>query len=240
MECYFTNYKNNNILILDEKNSKHLIKVLRHKINDEIIIIYQQQKYLTKITTIIPVVKCEIIKVLTASNEELSCKITLIMALLKEQKFDLVIQKAVELGVYQIVPLQLKRCVSVLTTAKVKQKLLRWQNIAEAAAKQANRNLIPIIKPVIFNIKELAQYRSAVNLVAYENSLDTTWTKQINSKLLSITIIIGPEGGITTAEIAALKHLNFSDVSLGSLILRAETAPLFLISIINYETSLKK
>lgn len=239
MECYFTNDKNDNILILDEEDSKHIIKVLRHKINDEIIIIYQQQKYLTKIITITLIVKCEIIKILANSNCELSCKITLVMALLKEQKFDLVIQKAVELGVYQIVPFQLKRCVSILTKAKAQQKILRWQNIAKAAAKQSNRNLIPMVTPVVFELKQLVQYRSSVNLVAYENSLDINWTKQINSELSSITIIIGPEGGITSEEITILKQFNFSSISLGKLILRAETAPLFLMSIINYETNLK-
>ena len=239
MKCYFTNYKINNILILDEEDSKHLIKVLCHKINDEIVIIYQEKKYLTKIIEITSVVKCEIIKILPNSNSELSCKITLIMALLKEQKFDLVIQKAVELGVYQIVPLQLKRCVSVLTKLKAVQKVLRWQNIAKAAAKQSNRNLIPIVTPVVFNLKELCGYRSHVNLVAYENSLETSWINHINNKLSSITIIVGPEGGITKEEIATLTKLNFSNISLGKLILRAETAPLFLMSIINYETSLK-
>lgn len=239
MECYFTNHKKNNMLILDEEDSKHLTKVLRHKVNDEIVIIYQQQKYLTKIIEITSVVKCEIINILINSNSELPCKITLVMALLKEQKFDLVIQKAVELGVYQIVPLQLKRCVSVLTKAKAEQKVCRWQNIAKAAAKQSNRNLIPIIAPVVFQLKQLAQYRSNVNLVAYENSLDTSWTNQINSKILSITIVVGPEGGISFEEITSFKQLNFNDISLGKLILRAETAPLFLMSIINFETSLK-
>ncbi|WP_425380946.1 RsmE family RNA methyltransferase [Spiroplasma endosymbiont of Polydrusus pterygomalis] len=239
MECYFTNDKNDNILILDEEDSKHIIKVLRHKINDEIIIIYQQQKYLAKIITITTVVKCEISKILANSSSELSCKITLVMALLKEQKFDLVIQKAVELGVYQIVPLQLKRCVSVLTKTKAQQKVLRWQSIAKAAAKQSNRNLIPIITPVVFELKQLVSYHSKLNLVADENSSDINWVNEINNELSSITIIIGPEGGITSEEITILKKFNFSSISLGKLILRAETAPLFLMSIINYETNLK-
>lgn len=239
MECYFTNHKKNNILLLDEEDSKHLTKVLRHKVNDEIVIIYQQQKYLTKIIEIAEVVKCEIINILTNSNLELSCKITLVMALLKEQKFDLVIQKAVELGVYQIVPLQLTRCVSVLTREKAKQKVCRWQNIAKAAAKQSNRNLIPTVTPVVFQLAELEKYRANLNLVAYENSLDTSWTNQINDKLLAMTIVVGPEGGITAKEIASLKQLNFSDISLGKLILRAETVPLFLMSVINFATNLK-
>ncbi|WJG70811.1 RsmE family RNA methyltransferase [Spiroplasma ixodetis] len=239
MECYFTNHKTNNILILDEEDSKHLIKVLRHKINDEIVIIHQEQKYLTKIIEITSVIKCEIIKTVPNSNSELRCKITLVISLLKEQKFDLVIKKAVELGVYQIVPLQLKRCVSVLTRTKAEQKVLRWQNIAKAAAKQSNRNLIPIVTPVVFDLKQLERYRSHLNLVAYENSSETSWISQINNKLSSITIIVGPEGGITKEEIATLTQLNFSNISLGKLILCAETAPLFLMSIINYETSLK-
>ncbi|WP_342277056.1 RsmE family RNA methyltransferase [Spiroplasma endosymbiont of Nebria brevicollis] len=239
MECYFTKDKADNTLILDTDDSNHAIKVMRHKINDEIIVIYEQQKYQTKIIITKPNVQCEIIKPLTNSNAELSCKITLVMALLKEQKFDYVIQKVVELGVHQIVPMQLKRCVSVLTTQKAEQKVARWQSIAKAAAKQANRNIIPIISPTVFMIKDLAPYKSQLNLVADENGNDTTWIACFNKKLLTTTIVIGPEGGITREEITDFHNLGFSSISLGKLILRAETAPLFLISIINYETNLK-
>lgn len=239
MECYFSKDKINNSLILDNDDSNHIIKVMRHKINDELIVIYEQQKYQTKIITVKPNVQCEIVKPLINSNSELSCKITLVMALLKEQKFDYVIQKAVELGVYHIVPIKLQRCVSVLTIQKAKQKVARWQKIAKAAAKQANRNMIPIISPVVFSIKDLTPYKSQLNLVSDENGNDTTWTSIINKKLLTITIIVGPEGGISREELTKLQTIGFSSISLGKLILRAETAPLFLISIINYETNLK-
>lgn len=239
MECYFTKDKLDNLLILDTDDSNHAIRVMRHKINDEIIIIYEQKKYQTKIISTKPNVQCQIIKQLTNSNGELSCEITLVMALLKEQKFDYVIQKAVELGVHQIVPIQLKRCVSKLTDQKAQQKVVRWQSIAKAAAKQANRNMIPFITPVIFMLEDLTSYKSQLNLLAYENGTDTTWTKAINEKLLTTTIVVGPEGGITDEEVIILQALGFSSISLGKLILRAETAPLFLISIINYETNLK-
>jgi len=238
MECYFAKQKFNDAFILDLEDSKHLIMVLRHQLNDEIVIIYEQQKYLTNIITIKPVVKCKIIKLLANHNYELPCKITLVMALLKEQKFDWIIQKAVELGVYQIVPIQLKRCVSVLNFQKAQQKVSRWQKIAKAAAQQANRNLVPIINPVVFNINDLKQYQSTLNLVADENSQNLAWTNDINDQLTTLTILIGPEGGISTNEIMTLKTLGFTNISLGKLILRAETAPLFLIAIINYQTNL--
>lgn len=239
MECYFTNQKKDQHLILDVNDTKHIIKVLRHEINDEVVVIFNQQKYLTKIIVTNPLVICQIIKQLPNSNNELPCKITLVMALLKEQKFDFIIQKAVELGVYQIIPLQLTRCVSVLTAIKAQQKVARWQKIALAAAKQSNRNLIPFVAPVIFNLTHLMPYLSQLNLVADENASDMSWTNNINHNLTSITIVIGPEGGISAQEIIILKSLGFMNISLGKLILRAETAPIFLISIINYETNVK-
>jgi len=124
MESYFATIKNKKgQLVLDLDDSKHIIKVLRHQINDEIIINFQAEKYLTKIVALMPNVICQIIEPLKENNE-LPIKVTLVMALLKEQKFDLVIQKAVELGVNKIVPIQLKYCVSIVNN-KITQKVAR-------------------------------------------------------------------------------------------------------------------
>lgn len=237
MELYFAKIKNQKQeLVLDADDSKHIVKVFRHQINDEIVVIFQAEKYLTKITALAPNVICQIIKPL-GQNNELPVKITLVMALLKEQKFDLVIQKAVELGVTKIVPIQLKYCVSVVNSKTI-QKVDRWQKIAKAAAKQANRNIIPEVTAVVKNINDLEQYQSEINFLAYENEDFQDWSNNIAS-VKSITIVVGPEGGISADELVSFKSLNFTNISLGLTILRAETAPLYFLSIVNYQSLLK-
>lgn len=238
MESYFATIKNKKgQLVLDLDDSKHIIKVLRHQINDEIIVNFQTEKYLTKIVALMPNVICQIIEPLQENNE-LPVKVTLVMALLKEQKFDLVIQKAVELGVNKIVPIQLKYCVSIVNN-KIMQKVARWQKIAKAAAKQANRNIIPEVTSVVKNIEDLKQYQSESNFLAYENENFQDWTQNLTN-INSITIVVGPEGGISSDELTSFKTLNFINISLGLTILRAETAPLYFLSVINYHSLLKK
>lgn len=238
MESYFATIKNKKgQLVLDLDDSKHIIKVLRHQINDEIIVNFQAEKYLTKIVALMPNVICQIIEPLKENNE-LPIKVTLVMALLKEQKFDLVIQKAVELGVNKIVPIQLKYCVSIVNN-KITQKVARWQKIAKAAAKQANRNIIPEVTSVVKNIEDLKQYQSEANFLAYENENFQDWTQNLTN-INSITIVVGPEGGISPDELTSFKTLNFTNISLGLTILRAETAPLYFLSVVNYHSLLKK
>lgn len=238
MESYFATIKNKKgQLVLDLDDSKHIIKVLRHQINDEIIVNFQAEKYLTKIVALMPNVICQIIEPLKENNE-LPIKVTLVMALLKEQKFDLVIQKAVELGVNKIVPIQLKYCVSIVNN-KITQKVARWQKIAKAAAKQANRNIIPEVTSVVKNIEDLKQYQSEANFLAYENENFHDWTQNLTN-INSITIVVGPEGGISPDELTSFKTLNFTNISLGLTILRAETAPLYFLSVVNYHSLLKK
>ncbi len=237
MESYFAQIKNKKQqLVLDADDSKHIVKVLRHQVNDEIVVNFQAEKYLTKIVTLTPNVICQIIEPLKQNNE-LPIKVTLVMALLKEQKFDLVIQKAVELGVNKIVPIQLKYCVSVINN-KITQKVERWQKIAKAAAKQANRNIIPEVTSVVKNIQDLKQYQSEINFLAYENEIFHDWSQDLTS-INSITIVVGPEGGISADELTNFKSLNFTNISLGLTILRAETAPLYFLSVINYHSLLK-
>lgn len=235
MECYFAVSKNTkNQLILDQEDTKHIIKVLRHKIDDEIIIIFEEKKYLTKITSLIPVVICQIVSQID-SDSELPIKVTLIMALLKEQKFDLVIQKAVELGVYCIVPIQLERSISTISAMpnKADSKIVRWQKIAKAAAKQSNRNIIPKIMPIVSKIIDLKQYQSEVNFLAYENAAINNWGQKLKG-IKNATIVIGPEGGISEKELKNFLDLGFTNISLGKTILRAETAPIYFLSITNY------
>lgn len=241
MECYFANSSNNaNQLILDQEDTKHIVRVLRHKLNDEIVVVFQAKKYLVKIVSLAPFVVCQIIKSL-ASDSELAIKVTLVVGLLKEQKFDFVIQKAVELGVHRIVPIQLERSISTISNAnqsKLINKVERWQKIARAAAKQANRNIIPEVTPILSKIAELKSYQSDVNFLAYENTSTGDWQATLETAK-SVTIVIGPEGGISEKELGAFAALNFSNISLGKTILRAETAPLYFLSVVSYYATMK-
>lgn len=234
MECYFTSVLKKDIFYLDEEDSNHIVKVLKHKIEDEITVIFNQDKYLVKIINLKPVVNCQIIQKLNI-NSEIKPKITLIMALLKEQKFDYVVQKAVELGVHKIVPIQLSRSVSVINDKnKAKAKVLRWQKIAKAAAMQSNRNIIPLVTDIVKNIDDLQQFKSESNFIAYERvSKYEKWFTDIKA-INDISIVIGPEGGISHQEVEKLEKKEFKTISLGSTILRAETAPLYFLSVINY------
>ncbi|MGL5268811.1 MAG: RsmE family RNA methyltransferase [Spiroplasma sp.] len=234
MECYFAVGTNNTKqLILDKEDTWHINKVLRHKINDEIVVVFQEKKYLVRIITLTPIVSCQIIKEL-AINSELPIKITLVMALLKEQKFDMIIQKAVELGVCFIVPIQLDHCISVVRTSdKMNNKIIRWQKIAKAAAKQSNRNIIPKIMPIVTKISDLKSYQSEVNFLAYENATVENWVSNLKGKK-SVTVVVGPEGGISEKELESFFNGDFDSISLGRTILRAETAPLYFLSVVNY------
>lgn len=243
MESYFavsSNFSaNQQQLILDQDDTNHIVRVLRHVIGDEIVVVFQTKKYLAKIVSLTPNVVCQVIKALDYNNE-LPIKITLVMALLKEQKFDMVIQKAVELGVYQIVPIQMKRSISVVSEnkAKAESKVARWQKIAKAAAKQSNRDIIPNIMPIVTKIADLKTYQSEINFLAYENAEVKNWDQNLK-QAKSLTIIVGPEGGISDDELQAVHQLNFTDISLGKTILRAETAPFYFLSVVNYFSVLK-
>lgn len=170
--------------------------------------------------------KLAFIKEKLDENNELSCDITVIISLIKNDKFDFSLQKLTELGVKRIVPYIAKR--SVVKQGKGNNKLDRFNKIVREASEQCHRNIIPEICNYA-NIKDLNKYLSDVNIIAYEKN-DKIVNNFSNKK--SITIIIGPEGGFEKEEVNAIEKLGFESISLGKRILRAETAAIYLTSII--------
>lgn len=158
-------------------------------------------------------------------NNELECNITVIMSLIKQDKFELTLQKLTELGVKRIIPYNATR--SVVKETKTEKKLSRYKKILTEASEQSHRNCVPEILPAI-NLNEIKNYLSDLNILAYENESNTC----SNFKSKSITFIIGPEGGFDDKEINALIDLGFKSISLGKRILRAETAAIYLTSLI--------
>ena len=178
-------------------------------------------------------------EILTADEEgtELPCRIYLFQGLPKNDKMEWIIQKAVELGVYQIIPVAMKNCVVKLDEKKAKSKVTRWQAIAESAAKQSKRSLIPeILMPVSY--KEAVKMAEAfdVNLVPYENEHGMAGTKEAVEQIRGgeqIGIFIGPEGGFAPEEIELVKE-QMHLISLGKRILRTETAGMATLAILGY------
>ena len=231
------------VTILNE-DVKHIKNVLRAKINDEIDICdYNTSKnYICKILKIEDKkIECGIIKQIE-SNVESKTKVSIFQGLPKADKMELVIQKSVELGAFDITPIEMKRCVVKLNEKDKIKKIQRWQKISETAGKQSGRDIIPEINSII-NVKELCKKFGEYDLVliAYENEKENTLKqelkkiKDIKKDEIKIAIVIGPEGGIDHEEIEQFEDQNAKIITLGNRILRTETVALNILSIIMYE-----
>ena len=239
------NIQKNQITIIGE-DVNHIKNVLRKKKEDEITICNAEtsEDYLCKISKLEEnQIICNIIKKLE-TNAEAKIEVTIFQGLPKADKMEFIIQKAVELGVYDITPIEMKRCSVKLNDKDKKKKLERWQKIAQVAAKQSGRNRIPKINEIISikNICNLCQKYDIV-IVAYEKEKENKLKYELEKlKLcqdenLKIAILIGPEGGIDPSEIALLQEEGAKIVTLGNRILRTETVALNMLSIIMYEFS---
>lgn len=172
------------------------------------------------------------------ADVELPVRVTVFQGLPKADKMDTVIQKAVELGACEIVPVELSRCVIKLDEKKKRSRLERWNSISEAAAKQSKRAIIPKVLPVM-SLKEALEYATDLDhrLIPYELSDRLSAAKQTFDSIKpseSIGIFIGPEGGFDEAEVAAAREAGFTDISLGKRILRTETAAMVVLSWLIY------
>ena len=173
------------------------------------------------------------------ANRELPSKIYLFQGLPKGDKMELIIQKAVELGVYEIIPVATKRAVVKLDAKKAEAKQKRWQSIAESAAKQSRRNIIPHIHEVV-KFGQAVDYAKNldITLIPYELAEDMEKTKQIFETIQpgqSIGIFIGPEGGFDPEEIRLATEAGIQPITLGKRILRTETAGFTTIAWLMYQ-----
>ncbi|MDD6366216.1 MAG: RsmE family RNA methyltransferase [Stecheria intestinalis] len=163
---------------------------------------------------------------------ELPFQVTLAQALIRREKMELILQKAAELGVTRIVPFESSRCVVHARSEKADRQKERWNSILQEASEQCKRNRIPELENIC-SFGQLSGYSSELNLAAYENAYGTSPFLLEVLKPASITIVIGPEGGFSEEENAALNQMGFSSISLGSRILRAETAAISACALIS-------
>lgn len=170
---------------------------------------------------------------------ELPVKVLLFQGLPKADKMDLIVQKAVELGAAEIIPVSMERCVVKLDAGKAAKKTARWQTIAESAASQSRRSIIPrVLAPM--SMKEAVEYakeQTEVRIIPYELQEDDGSVKQYLESLKegqSVSIFIGPEGGFAPGEVELAKEAGIRPISLGRRILRTETAGLAILSWLIY------
>jgi len=232
---------NNKQINIIGSDVNHIINVLRLKKDDEIQIcnIDTSENYIVKIEEYDKEkIKCDIIKKVD-SNVESKIKIDIYQGLPKADKMELIIQKTTEIGVRSIIPVIMERSIVKINKKDEMKKIERWQKIAEVAAKQSKRDIIPKVEQCI-DIQELLSRIDKYTkfIVAYEEEKIKTLKdvlKGINNKNnINIGILIGPEGGIDEKEIQVLKG-KAEIITLGNRILRTETAPIVVSSNIIYE-----
>ena len=228
-------------VVITGKDVNHIKNVLRMKVGEEIAVSngVDGREYRCGILQMTEdAVICEL-RFIKEDGVELPSKIYLFQGLPKADKMELIIQKAVELGVYEIVPVATKRAVVKLDAKKEEKKRLRWQSIAESAAKQAGRALIPQVAPCMNFDKALRMCNGLdAALIPYEKAEGMQHARDqvraLHSKH-SIGIFIGPEGGFEESEIEAARAAGAIPITLGHRILRTETAGLTMLSILMFE-----
>ena len=231
MQRYFCK-TDGDVFTLSKDDSYHITKVMRYTIGTTIEIVCNHTLYLAEITSLTPLVVAKKVTSVDSSNNFLN--VTIAQSLVKEQKMDYILQKGTELGAKEFIPLITTRSV-VKIDKKEERKINRWNLIVKEASEQSKRLEIPLVNKA-YNIKELSTLEYDYKILCTVNEK----TKNIKTVLSNIResdrilIVVGPEGGFTKEEEECLINNGFISVSLGSRVLRTETASLFVLSIINY------
>lgn len=234
MQRYFVTVSEHDEIIFSKDDIFHIEKVMRMKIGDSIEIVKNEKIYLANIISFSPFK----IKIISESeqNNELKGFIRLFYAIPKGDKIDLVIQKAVELGVKEIVLINSTRSIAKINENNKEKKLLRFNKIIKEAAEQSKRNSLPILKDVI-SFEEINRYNADFSFICYESSkenLNGLYSSLKQIKNSTVNVIVGAEGGITPEELAIAKKAGYKEITLGKRILRSETACFYILSLISF------
>ena len=245
MQRYFSENVED-VFFIKEEDFHHITRVMRMKLGDELYCVNRQQQaarcLIEKITE-----NQVIAKVVQWIDEttELPVSVSIVSGLPKGDKLEWIIQKGTELGASKFIPFIAARSVVKWDEKKSDKKLVRWNKIAKEAAEQSHRNKAPEVMESV-KIKELIELgmNYDLKLVAYEEEAKAGESSVLASCLKqlkpgkSVMAVFGPEGGLTEAEVSALKENGFQTCGLGPRILRTETAPLYLLSAVSYHYEL--
>ena len=225
-------------LVLTGENAEHA-KVLRLKNGEDVLVCDGNgQECLCTVSDVSPGQISLVVQKRQASESEPKVRTSIYMAFPKADKLEHVIQKATELGAYEIVAFPSSRCVSRPDEKSLKKKLERWQKIAASAAEQSGRGIVPQV--VVLGSYQAALKRGAeadLPILFYENERATTLNMALEEKnVATVSLLTGPEGGLDIREVEQAKDAGFRICTLGSRILRCETAPLCALSAVMYAT----
>lgn len=223
-------------LILTGENAQHA-KVLRLKVGEEVLVCDGEgRECRCEVTDVCPgEIGLDVLEI-RPSKTEASVKVSVYMAFPKSDKLEHVIQKATELGAYEIVAFPSGRCISKPDDKSLKKKLERWQKIAASAAEQSGRGRIPqvVVLPSFSSALERAA-RADKALMFYENEHATTLRMALETGgFETVSLLTGPEGGLEESEVEQARAAGLRVCTLGSRILRCETAPLCALSAVMY------
>ncbi len=243
MQQYFVDKKRiiESVARIDGSDAKHIAKVMKMQIGDNVLICDEEKKYTGSIIEISPLEVFVKIENEIEFNSELPANIIIAHGLPKGDKFELVVQKGTELGAGQFVALGMERSIAKWTQEKVDKKIERISKIAKEAAEQSKRMKIPKVS-YTSKITELCSEFShcKYKYVAFEGNANDKPLEQLKNDMSNINtsddiiLVVGPEGGISDIELKYLIENGFTSVSLGRRILRSETAPLYFLSVIGY------
>lgn len=233
MQRYFVKEKNGDYLILETSDMHHIKNVMRNRVGDKIECVYDKKLYICEIEDLASS-SVKIVKFCSDDNES-KFDVTVAVALVKEQKMDLILQKLTELGISKIIPVAMERCVVKLDDKKFAKKKERWEKICKEAAEQSKRNAIPEILDIhtVKQLENLSYNQKFVCSTKNSENLVNNYLQRRNDYATMI-FVIGPEGGISPKEEDMLIGFGYTPISLGNRIMRVETAAIYIASIINF------
>jgi len=233
MQRYFTTQKVDNYFILGKDDEYHIKRVMRMKDKDEIEVVYNGEVHLCSLENSGEHIKANILEK-RDSKIGGAPKLVLIIPFLKEVKMDLIFQKGTELGVGEFIVVPTERSIVKVEEKKESSKVERWSRICKEASEQSKRTDIPVIEGLI-DLKDLNVDGLKIVCSTTENHKTIKNVLKSYDKCDKINIVIGPEGGLTETEENLLVDMGFVKTSLGKLIMRVETVPIYIMSVLNYE-----
>lgn len=225
------NYQCGQCFELSLEASQHVGTVLRMRVGESLILFCGDNR---EFTATISDVRKKYVTVMINSvsevNNESPLQLHLAQAISKGERMELVMQKAVELGVNRITPIVTERCVVKLDKERMARKLHQWQSIVISACEQSGRNMVPKVEQPVDLITYLRDVRTGLKLVLHPNT-HKTW-RDYSLQLKDIALLVGPEGGLSDDEVCLACEQGFQPLALGPRILRTETAAITVLSVL--------
>lgn len=233
MPWFFVDDEINENCLITGEDARHIEKSLRMRIGEELTLVSPKG---VESSCEITEFSSDGVRVSVKSQKpcenEADVRVTLYQSLTKGDKMDMIVQKAVELGVYRIVPVLTARCISRPDEKQLFKKIDRWQKIALGAASQSCRGIMPRVCEMLSFEKALEEAKATKGIIFYEGGGESLFTLVDKKSKQDISVFIGPEGGFELSEVEKAKAQGVTPATLGKRILRAETAPLAALSAI--------